>query len=457
MKIAFTILICMSILFTFQIYAQEKEMAQAEPVMKLELLYKKEFGELMVGPEGFPPPEIKQILLDKNIPQEDKDWLLNSLRIEIARREKVLYANGGESIKLLDDLQSITTSKNLKYMIVLAAYTDYGGITVEDIRKLRGEWLDAFKKFNQWRAKYEKADENNKEMFKDSMYYWLKIRDDLEIRLTNTQMNTKEYTGYICMETGSGTVLWQKENMEPPRYISNDGRTVIGVPGYHFFNSAIFYDENGNEKTRIGGLYGPQGCHDMSADGKMFAAITRMNPSDEMPMAIAAFDGYGIELWRAEVKGTWPPVSPGCIAISHNHKYIAAYIRGTNLFNDNGDIIDTYECRTYKPGFSADDKYVMLGHPRDTIYFVQTNNGDVLWKKSLGYQPYSKPFVAKDGRAIFYTDGYLLNSSGNIVWQDKEGVMNPMGLSPNGYVFIPTTNPDVIIYYLASEAGNEDQ
>ena len=84
--------ILLLIISTMPVYGQE-EVSKVESEIEVKLLYKKEFGELMVGPEGFPPPEIKQILLDKDIPQEDKDWLLNSLRIEIARRDKVLYTN----------------------------------------------------------------------------------------------------------------------------------------------------------------------------------------------------------------------------------------------------------------------------------------------------------------------------------------------------------------------------
>ena len=118
---------------------------------------------------------------------------------------------------------------------------------------------------------------------------------------------------------------------------------------------------------------------------------------------------------------------PGALLRNESLKFICKWVKmrvqNTNTpfthTMNNGDIINTYECRTYKPGFSADEKYVMLGYPRDTIYFVQTDNGDVLWKKSLEGQSYSKPFVAKDGRAIFYTDGYLLDKNSNIIWQNK--------------------------------------
>lgn len=174
------------------LYGQEKDTAQVEPKIRLELIYKKELGEMMVGPEGFPPPEIKQVLQDKDIPQEDKDWLLNSLRIEIARREKVLYTNDRKAIRLPDDLQSITTSQNLKYMIVYAAHTDYGGMTREQVKKLRDDWLDAYKRCSQWQTKWERESEKKIPEYRDSMHYWLKISDSLNELLREVTMRKKK-------------------------------------------------------------------------------------------------------------------------------------------------------------------------------------------------------------------------------------------------------------------------
>jgi hypothetical protein len=449
------------------LYAQDT--AQAEPKVKLQLVYKKDFNEMTVGPEGFPPPEIKQLLKDKDIPQEDKEWLLNSLRIEIARRKKVLYTNDGKAIKLPDDLQSISTSQNLKYMIIYAAHTDYGGLTADEVKKLRDDWLDAYKRYSQWQTKYEKAAENFRQAFIDSMHYWLKISDSLNEFIRLTERNKKEYKKFLCIETASGRVLWEKENMEPPRYISNDAKTIIGVPGYHFFSSAIFYDEYGNEKKRVGGLWGPQGCHDMSADGEMFCVITRINQKDTSVMAVAAYDSAGNQAWLTELAGTWPRGDP-CIAVSPTHKYVAVTLWGKNwwreaytfLLNEKGIVKNTYNYKTYYPGFSFDDKYLILGTIRDTIYFISTDDGAVLWSKVLGGHSYKKPIVSKDGRAIFFISqvperhpAYLLDKDGDIIWIGSHELKNAIGLSPAGYFFIPSANPDVIIYRITSEVSDE--
>lgn len=450
---------------TIGLYAQE-EKAQEDPEMTLELIYKQAFSAL-VGPEEFPPQEIKQILKQEGVPREDKDWMLNSLRIEIAKREGILYTNEGKTIELPEDLKSITSSKNLKFMIVYASHYDLMGMSAEDVRNLQGARNEMDKKIIEWRAKWAEATPIEKEIFADSFDHWVTRRDSLMALHIAVQKNTREIRAVMCLETETGRVLWKEEgsintftgkgeDIVSPSYISDDGKTVIAVPGAQFFSTVIFYDEKGNEKKRVTGLWGPQRAHAMSADGEMFCAITRMNHDDTSSMAVAAYDNNGNQLWKTAVKGDWPFTVP-CIAISPNHKYVAASVRGTNLLIAKGQITNTYNCGTYKPGFSANDKYVMLGTPRDTVYFVQTDNGEVLWKKGLGGQPLSRPTVAKEGRAIFYTDGYLLDKGGNIVWQSKDELKNAIGISPSGVFMIPSTNPEVIIYRISLDAQNENQ
>ncbi|MBE0433705.1 PQQ-like beta-propeller repeat protein [candidate division WOR-3 bacterium] len=467
MPIAVVLLLIIS---TIPIYGQEEDLSQVESEIELKLLYKKEFGELMVGPEGFPPPEIKQILKDNDIPQEDKDWLLNSLRIEIARKEKVLYTNDGKTIQLPDDLQSIWTSKNLKYMVTYAAHYDWMGMSSDDVRNVRTNEHNARKKSIEWGMKWEEAGHAQDYTYIDSVRYWCHVRDSLGALDASIQRNTRHIKKVIFLETETGRVLWQKDgwvntfdgtgdDVMPPSFVSDDGKTSAAIPGYgglgHLYNTVIFYDERGSEKKALTDLYGRRGCHDLSADGEIFYTLTQSSRDDTTTL-VAAFGNDGRERWQAGLGSGWPAFRP-CIAVSQNNRFVVASTGGTSLFTDRGALIDTYKFRTYKPAFSSDDRYVMLGYPRDTVYFVQTDNGDILWKKSLGGQPYSKPFVAKGGRAIFYTDGYLLDSNGNIVWQDKNGVRNTLGLSPSGYLFIPTTNPDVLIYHLSLEAVHEDQ
>jgi hypothetical protein len=205
----------------------------------------------------------------------------------------------------------------------------------------------------------------------------------------------------------------------------------------------------------VTGLFGRHGCHDLSSDGEMFCTLTRLNHTNTKAIYIVAYDKNGIELWSNKLAGDWPPYRP-CVAVSPTYKYVFASTDGNFLFNKEGNLIGSYPYSAEKPKFSADDKYVLIGCPRDTICLIQSNNGDIVWKKFLGGQPHSDPYIAKDGRVIFYADGYLLNKNGDIIWQDKNAVKNAMGISPSGHLFIPTSNPDVIIYRISSEAGNED-
>lgn len=463
------------------LYAQEKETAQEEPVqieeIELELVYQKTFDEI-IGPKGFPPEEIKAILNRDDIPPEDKDWLLNSLRMEIAKRKKILYTNDGKAVQLPDDLKSIITSDNLKYMIVYAMHFDWMGYSREDLKRIRGERNEAVHYTNEWREKRDKADGAEKEMYADSFYYWVKRMDSIQVLDVTIQKNTKEFEVVIYLETETGTILWEKEGWKysltgkgedifPPSFISNDGKTIIAVPGggpiKHLYNTVLFYDEKGNEKKKIVGLYGLHGCHDLSADGEMFCTLIQIKRNDTKVGAVAAYDRDGNELWITEVKGTWPDANP-CIAVSPNHKYVAASIGGTSFLNENGIIINTYNHKTYYPGFSFDERYLITGTLRDTIYFINTTNSKVLWQKSLGGHSHKKPVMTTDGRLIFFVSqltgqhpANFIDKKGNIIWNGSHELKNAIGLSPSGYFFIPTTNPDVIIYYLSPEVGNEDQ
>lgn len=428
------------------LYAQEDK-TQGDFRIRLELVYKRRLAEL-IGPEGFPSSGIKQILEQEDIPQEDRDWLLNSLRIEIARRDNTLYTAEGKAIELHEDIETIATSENQKYMLLKIHHLDYGELTAEEVRE-------------KVQRLTREAQEASDDQLKSKKY-----KELVEFQ-TEVRKKKNEWRKYILMRVDDGKILWVKEDREefaPQFYISNDGKTVIAVPGSCFFNTAIFYDERANEKKRVMNLWGPQDSHGMSADGEMFYALTRMAPGDTSSMAIAAYDNSGNQLWKTAVKGSWPSTNPS-FAVSPNGNYVSASVAGTFLFDNEGATVNTYNCATYFPAFSLDGKYLVIGTLRDTIYFVRTDNGAVLWQKSLGGHSYKQPIVAKDGHTIFFISrahadagqpGYLLNKNGDIIWQRTNELKNAIGLSPSGYFFIPSTNPEVIIYRIFSEVQDEE-
>jgi len=443
---------------------------QDESSIKLELLYEKPFDDLYSTSEGFPPAEIQQILKRDDIPDEDKEWLLNSIRIEVARREKLLYTDDGDIIQLPDGLKSIVTSDNLKYLIVHAIDYDYGSVTKDEYKNIKDNWLIAYKRSSHWQTMYENAELKVKNIYLDSMNYWTRISDSLSSHVNAIEYSTKEGTSIIVLETETGTVLWKKEALRnvylekgeeiiPPSFISNNGKTAITIPTTgtmnQYYTSIYFHDEKGKVLKTVSGLYGESRCHDLSSDGELFCTLTRLTQNDTASIYVAAYDKNGTLLWNTPLHGTWPPNNP-CIAISPNHKYIAASVAGTFLIDNNGTIRSQYDFITYKPKFSLDDNYILLGVPKRTIYFIQTDNGQIVWNKNLGGEPYSDPFVAKGGRAIFYADGHLLDYYGNIIWENMNTVKNTLGISPSGNLFVPTTNPYVIIFYLPTGGTYEE-
>lgn len=485
MRKSFSAIIIVLLAVAIGLYATEKEVAQAEslPVqqqigeIKLELVYQKPFDEI-IGTKGFPPPEIKAILNRDDIRQEDREWLLNSLRIEIAKRKKILYTNDGEAVQLPNDLKSISTSDNLKYMIIYAMYIDRMGYSRDDVILIQDARNEAVKFTIEWRTKWEAAKGVEKELCEDSFNYWIQIRDSLMALDRAIQFGRKENKQVIVMETETGKILWKKEgsintftgkgnDIVPPSYVSDDGKTAIAVPGggplQHLYNTVLFYDEKGIEKKKVGGLDGLHGCHDLSADGEMFCTLIQIKRNDTKVGAVAAYDKDGNELWITEIPGTWPDANP-CIAVSPNHKYVAASIGGTSFLNENGIIINTYNHKTYYPGFSFDGRYLITGTVSDTIYFINTTDNKVLWQKSLGGHSHKKPVMTTDGRLTFFVsllDGQhpanFIDKKGNIIWNGSHELKNAIGISPNGNFFVPSSSPDAIIYYLSSEAGNEDQ
>jgi hypothetical protein len=95
--------------------------------LSLELIWETpEKGEPVL-PAGFPPPEIKAAFEDTSIPEEDKEWVLNNIRVWAAYKTKQLWLDDGSTrdipvVQPGDRLRTFTVyaSRNKKYWLARA-------------------------------------------------------------------------------------------------------------------------------------------------------------------------------------------------------------------------------------------------------------------------------------------------------------------------------------------------
>jgi outer membrane protein assembly factor BamB len=456
------------------LYAEENVVLKVEPRIKLQLIHKGLFEE-MIGPKGFPSSEIMALVKETDVPQIDNEWLLNSLRVEIARKKKVLYTTDKNAISLPEDLNLIITSNNFKFMLVYARHFDYGGFPKEYLKDMRTEANRILKLKFEWDHKLETADDENKNAYRDSMLYWGGEHGKAMACVAEAQNKVKRLSTLICMESESGRVLWQKEgytipylgitenDVIVPAWISDDGKRTIAVPSSVVvgFRHVIFYDAEGNREKEWR-INGHNSCHGMSIDGELFYAVIREQPDDDsLTRYVTAYDKNGYQLWSTGVAGT---SGRNHMGVSPSGKYAAVTVQGTFLLNNKGKIIDNYSIGVHYPAFSTDDKYLVLWAENDTTYFIKTSTGEVLWKKSLVGHACKTAAIAKDGKVIFIHSvvlerypAYLLDFDGNVIWTGSHDLRNAIGISPSGNYFIPSADPEVIIYRVYSTEVDTDQ
>lgn len=396
---------------------------------QVEIIWRKPIEERFdFEKEGF-PPGIKAELTRKDVPKEDKEWLMNSVRITVASHEKVLITDDGKVIQLPKDIKKVTTSRNLKYMLF--------HIREENPEvKERYDWYKSLPALEQIEVSKQKP-----EFLRKPRYFF----------------------EFLYMDN-TGRNLWTRKDMPGRAYISDDGKTVVAIHDGEFFSSASFYDEHGDLIRKAKFAYGRSWCADLSASGEFFSVISGLNTEFENSTVIT-FDSKGNELWTKELKGK--PSWGMLLAISDNGDRIAVCLSAasarTHVLDREGNVVYTADFLSYIRSFSGDGNYLALLE-KNYVDFIDVMKKKRLWRfygeskenyykwldvSALGeiiaiikFLPIKeeKEREREKERDIVLT---LLKKTGEPIWQGKVGKIGfhtpRVSLSPNGkYIRIVT-------------------
>jgi len=305
--------------------------------------------------EGFPPQKIKEELERNDAPEEDKEWLLNALRMIAVRKERVLYTNDGEAIDLPKDnllRWHIITSKNKKYVMLCPV-------------RLRGEGRGAVRDM----ASLKPSDH----LFK---FYGAESVEQTKRNWEKYLSREKEST-FILMDW-RGKELWRQFSMAGRSYISDDAKTIVAThAGWRFGSSSYydFYDEK-REKIRVSKFpYGNDGTADLSADGRRLVVIGGLYAGGGYS-TLVGYNSKGQELWTRKVNGR---PSKG-VHVSRDGSFTSASTRERSyLLDRKGRVIGQLDVpRAACQAFSTDAKYMLVLN-RKGLHFATTRPLDILW------------------------------------------------------------------------------
>ncbi len=412
--------------------------AQEQSKIKLDLIYTFEQAK-----QGNPLPEIMKALQSrgKSVPQEDIDWVLNSVRVDLARSKHVLYYNDGGEMRLPEDTRKIVTSKNNRFIVV---YIDdqkervfenlKGSLAQRQLhsatRRDENEWLH---------RKAERAnDKEGMRKHQDSIKYYIAQIEARSDSLSNFYSYHKLNKRSILIDNENGKILWDRDDVKYPWFISNDGKVIIGVQKYGEYDEIVhqvfFYDERGalinaNVVNGCGGAWGWRNLFDLSADGGIFGIMTWENNIG----FINAYDKTGNLLWKYKNSHDGR-FSNACFSISDDHKRIAVsdYYPGGKPFimilDEAGSLHKKYDFTAYKPVYTQDGRYVVYPCDDKKIYLCDVGKGNILWVKYVDKMDLEGICSStKDGGKVFIR-GVLITEKGNGIYDTgKDGVISSNG------------------------------
>ena len=313
--------------------------------------------------EGFPPHKINEELKSSDAPEEDKEWLLNALRIIAVMREKVLYTNEGEAIELPRDgllRWRVTISKNLKYFMLCPL---------------------------RWHAEHKQRTKDMGRLKPSDTgfdFFGAELVERAKRNWAEYQREEKE-SAFILMDW-KGKEHWRLFSMPGRSYISNDAKTIVATHDGSRVGTVSYYDfyDVKREKVRAWFNYGNDGTADLSADGRHLVVSGGMIARGDSS-TLAGYNSRGKELWTRKVKGRphhWRDLT--AVHVSNDGSFASASTRERNyLLDRKGNVIGQLDIREVAyQAFSKDADYMLLLN-RMGLHFATTRPLNILWS----YQP----------------------------------------------------------------------
>jgi hypothetical protein len=334
--------------------------------LSLELIWETPEKGAPVFVDGFPPPEIKAAFEDTSIPEEDKEWVLNNIRVWAAYRAKKLWLDDGSTMEIPvvepgDRLQTFTifSSRNKKYWLVRAMRFEGPEIPPEPEPPAGGKPTPEFAEAKSARLTAQWAQKA----------HWREVFMDVEGRI----YWEKEFGPY-------DTHLEDQWYGEVVAHISDDGEMVVKIGA----RKGWFCGKAGECVERDGFSYLQRTA--LSADGSTFVVHTGGGPYDHRVdfgrrCGLQAYDRTGELKWASEVVPGGTGGRGGVVGVSPDGSraaFIAVASRGTGT-----------------------------SHRTDVNEYLVNGEGITLAQDGLGSKGEGRVRFSMDGRRLYVTYPHL--------------------------------------------------
>lgn len=339
-------------------FGAQAEAGRSGAKLSLQLVWSTSADDKQIFDEGvFPPPDIEGELKRDDVPEADKQWLLNALRVAAARKDRVLYTDDGRAISLPKDgllRWQIATSRNFKYLMLCPQ-----------------RWDSEARQELESKASLQPP---------DPLFFYFGSEKVQQARKDLAEYERLEKESDFTFMDSEGNELWRRHGLPGRVHISNDGKTVVATHRGHWFGSASFYDSKGESIRKVDFPYGAGGNAALSPNGQLFAVIADLASEDGYSTVIA-YGARGDRLWRTRLPGK-PNVSgtarrvfcstTGRFAVVSFHSPGKAY-----LLDRNGNMVTTFGIVATWAEFSATDSHVVVVG-RGKVGLAETEQGTVV-------------------------------------------------------------------------------